>query len=129
MTPELRVNELITILLIIFGVGKVWGMFRERTEMRDWKEWRAQVDARFSKHEAAQDARCLRHENRDTERFDEAGERISRLASIVNGLPQQIEDRVLARFVEREVINERFTGVERRLSHLEQRFESRRRAD
>lgn len=103
-------NEVITLALLILGAGRMVGWYQEKSELRDWKEWRSQVDARFAKHEI--------HSER---RFDEASERMSKLAGIINVLPTQIEDRVEERYFSRDVAAEKFQAIERRLTALEQR--------
>lgn len=105
----LTVNEALTIALLILTAGKVIGWYQERLELRDWKEWRTQVDARF-----------LKHENENEARFNRAGERMSNLANEVNKIPTRIEDRIEERFLPRDVAEEKFQNLERRLCFIEQ---------
>lgn len=106
----------LTLLLLIFGAGKTLGYFQERSELRDWNEWRREMESWRDRYVDATD-----------ERFAEASERMSKLASCVNAMPMQIEDRVEQRIIGRALAEAKFAALERRITMLEERWPDRRR--
>ena len=84
--PAFVIRLAFDIVVLLAGAAYVAGQRRAKLQLGEVKEWRRQIDARQDKHE------------RETEdRFDEASRQSSRLSSIVQALPVQIEDRVMVR--------------------------------
>ncbi len=98
---------ILTLTLLIFSVGKFTGWLQERSELRDWKEWRADVERRFAE---------------DERRFNEANHLLSKLTSEVNSLPTRMADAGDDRYMDRRGCEAELRGVDRRLTIMEQRL-------
>jgi len=108
----------LNVAVIVAGVAYGAGIWRERVEAKDIKRRLADVVKWLGTHDRADEKRQAEIEDR----FDEASGRMSTLASKVQAMPDQIEERVARRYYEAGVARAEIAALDRRLRMVEDRL-------
>ena len=107
----------LNVLVLIIGLAYLAGQWREKMQLRDWRQWRDDLEQWRIQHEREAE----RHHDEIERRFDDASRQMSKISSMVQVLPTQIEDRVAARFYEARVAEKSVGELERRMTAQEER--------